>query len=139
MPLRHPQFRRGLLLRDELLLCFLQHNQPVPIPLGHLQNSLFFQLPSVTLSTGHFYLAQIGHSHVAPTFSSYRVDNVDVASSTATTLDAKLSISATATSVEVKAAPVLLQTQDASIAVNVEEKLMRDAPIPVSGNARTAS
>src|SRR3954453_8475832 len=67
MPLRHPQFRRGLLLRDELLLCFLQHNQPVPIPLGHLQNSLFFQLPSVTLSTGHFYLAQIGHSHVAPT------------------------------------------------------------------------
>ena len=47
-------------------------SQSGSIPLGHRQNSLFFQLPSVTLSTGHFYLAQIGHSHVALTIKADR-------------------------------------------------------------------
>ena len=37
------------------------------IPLGHGQNSLFWHLPSLILSSGHFYLAQTGHSHLAPT------------------------------------------------------------------------
>ena len=64
---RQLHLRRRLLLRDQLLLCLLQHYQPVSIPLGHRQNSLFFQLPSLTLSIGHFYLALIGHSHVAAT------------------------------------------------------------------------
>jgi hypothetical protein len=35
--------------------------------LGHGENSGFFHLSSLTLSIGHFYLAQLGHSHVAPT------------------------------------------------------------------------
>src|SRR5260370_6200801 len=51
----------------------------------------------------------------------------------------RLAVTIAATSIEVKAAPVLLQTQEPTVAVNVEDKLMRDAPIPVSGNARTAS
>jgi hypothetical protein len=72
-------------------------------------------------------------------FAPYRVEGVEVASSTDTTLNVKLSVTTSATSIEVNAAPVLLQTQEPSIAVNVEDKLMRDAPIPVSGNARTAS
>lgn len=85
---------------------------------------------------------QYGHYNVNVTkagFAPYRVEGVEVASSTDTTLNVKLSVTTSATSIEVNAAPVLLQTQEPSIAVNVEDKLMRDAPIPVSGNARTAS
>jgi hypothetical protein len=37
---------------------------------------LFFHLPSLTLSRGHFYLAQTGHYHVAATRACLdRVDN----------------------------------------------------------------
>ena len=37
------------------------------LPLGHRQNSWVVHLPSLALSRGHFYLAQIGHSHEAAT------------------------------------------------------------------------
>ena len=36
--------------------------------------SLLFYLPSLTLSTGHFNLALIGHSHVAATNGKITVD-----------------------------------------------------------------
>ena len=55
----------GLALSDQLLLCFPQHYQPVSVLLGRRENSLFFHLPRLTPSRGHFYLAQLGHSHVA--------------------------------------------------------------------------
>ncbi len=74
-----------------------------------------------------------------PGFAPYRVERVEVASSTATTLDISLAVATTMETIEIKAAPVLLQTQEPAVAVNVEDKLMRDAPIPVAGNARTAS
>ena len=64
---RQIQFLGCLRLFDEFLECLFQHHQSVSVPLGHGQNSWFFHLPSLTLSRGHFYLAQIGHSHVAPT------------------------------------------------------------------------
>jgi len=42
----------------------------IPIGLAHEQFSwLLFQLPGSTLSIGHFYFAQIGHSHCAATIS----------------------------------------------------------------------
>jgi hypothetical protein len=53
-------------LLDQSLLGFLQRHQTVALFLGH-QESVRFQLPSVPLSTGHFYLARIGHYHFAAT------------------------------------------------------------------------
>src|SRR5882672_7553561 len=46
------------------------------VPLGHGENSTFVHLPSLTLSRGHFYLAQRGHSHVAPTVNHVPVEIV---------------------------------------------------------------
>src|SRR5260370_19101994 len=37
------------------------------VPLGHGEIPLLVHLPSLTLSRGHFYLAQRGHYHVAAT------------------------------------------------------------------------
>jgi hypothetical protein len=35
VPLGQLQLGRRLLLRNQLLLCFLQHHQAIPIALGH--------------------------------------------------------------------------------------------------------
>jgi hypothetical protein len=61
-------------LCDQLLLCLFQHYQTVAFPMGHGENSWFFHPPSLTLSIGHFYLAQLGHSHVAPTLDYPQLD-----------------------------------------------------------------
>jgi hypothetical protein len=53
-PLGQLQLGRRLLPRNQFSLCLLEHYQPVSILLGHRQNSLLFQLPSVILSTRHF-------------------------------------------------------------------------------------
>jgi hypothetical protein len=63
----HIQFAGGLPQRDQFLLFLFQHHQPISTPLGHGENSGFSHLSSLTLSIGHFYLAQSENSHVAPT------------------------------------------------------------------------
>src|SRR5258708_25194845 len=63
-----------LLLRNLPLARLLQCHQPVSIPLCHGENSSVFHLPSLIPSIGHFYLALIGHSHVAATPTLLRVD-----------------------------------------------------------------
>jgi hypothetical protein len=55
---------------------FLQHHQAVSVPLGHRQNSGFLHLVSLTSSIGHFYLALIGHFHVAVTEENTQLDAV---------------------------------------------------------------
>ena len=45
-----------------------ENYQPVSIALAHGENSLFWHPPSLISSRGHFYLAQTGYSHLAPTF-----------------------------------------------------------------------
>src|SRR5260370_28255911 len=68
LPLADTQFFSRLSLRDLLVLRLLQGHQPIPIGLVHEQFSwLLFQLPGSPLSIGHFYFAQLGHSHFAPT------------------------------------------------------------------------
>jgi hypothetical protein len=52
-------------------------HRAVSIPLGHGENSLFCHLPSLTSSTEHFYLAQLGHSHFAATPVSARLTPAD--------------------------------------------------------------
>src|ERR1700689_4921082 len=69
LPFADVHFRCRLSARDQPLGGFLQHYQTVSLPLGHSQNSWFFHSPSVTLSSGHFYLAQTGHYHVATPFT----------------------------------------------------------------------
>jgi hypothetical protein len=64
---RDPQLLGRLGLPDAPGLQIPKYYQPVSIPLAHGENSLFLHLPSLTPSTGHFYLAQTGHSHLAPT------------------------------------------------------------------------
>jgi hypothetical protein len=54
LPFGYLQLLGSLLLRNQLLLCFLQHHQSIAIALVHCENSFVFQLPSVTLSIGHF-------------------------------------------------------------------------------------
>jgi hypothetical protein len=56
------------------LECLLQYYQPVSVPPGHGQNRWFLHLPSLNLSTGHFYLARSGHYHVAPTLRDSGLD-----------------------------------------------------------------
>lgn len=108
-----------------------------------------FPLTGATVTTqsnesGYYLLPslQYGRYDVTVTkagFATYQVDGVQVVSATVTTLDARLAVTTATSSVEVREAPVPLQTQDSTVAVNVEDKLMRDAPIPVAGNARTPS
>src|SRR3954471_16319638 len=66
MRLALPDFLGGLPLRDQALLGFLQCDQPVAVSLCHEKCS-WIHLSSLTPSIGHFYLAQLGHSHLAPT------------------------------------------------------------------------
>lgn len=54
-------------LPNALGLQIPPHYQPVSIPSGHGENSLFLHLPSLIRSTEYFYSAQTGHSHLAPT------------------------------------------------------------------------
>src|ERR1017187_8348750 len=63
---RDSQFCGCLLLRHQLLLQLFQGNQAVPFGLCHQQLS-FWHPPSLGLSTGHLYFAQIGHYHFAAT------------------------------------------------------------------------
>ena len=111
--------------------------------------SASFPLTGSTFNTrsngqGYYLLPNLQYGRYSvtvtkPGFATFRVESVEVASSTATTLNPRLSVTSTNTTVEVTASPVLLQTQGPAIAVNVDDKLMTDAPIPVSGNARTPS
>jgi hypothetical protein len=72
LPLGDADLLGSLLLRDQLLLGFLQGHQPVSLGLGHQQ--LSFAHPSGwTLSIGHFYFAQIGHYHFAATLAANAV------------------------------------------------------------------
>jgi hypothetical protein len=108
-----------------------------------------YPLTSATFTTrsngeGYYVLSNLQYGRYTVSvskagFASSQVDSVEVASSTATTLNVRLVVSSTSTRLEVNSAPVLLQTQETSVAVNVDDKLMKDAPIPVSGNARTPS
>jgi hypothetical protein len=56
-------------LGNQFLQCFVEHYQAVSVALGHGENSVFWHLSSLSLSTGHFYVALIGHSHVAATLT----------------------------------------------------------------------
>src|ERR1700683_3189600 len=78
LPFADVHFRCRLSARDQPLGGFLQHYQTVSLPLGHSQNSWFFHSPSVTLSSGHFYLAQTGHYHVAATSVTIAVDRSQI-------------------------------------------------------------
>src|SRR6202162_2617202 len=68
LPLADTDFGGRLLLRDQFLLGFLQRDQPVALPLRHLE-LVRFQLPSLKLSIGHSYSARIGHYNLAATAS----------------------------------------------------------------------
>src|ERR1035438_10924261 len=63
----------GLTLCDQSLLRFFQRDQPIAVFLGHEKCS-WFHLSSLTPSIGHFYFAQLGHSHFAPTDSQSSLD-----------------------------------------------------------------
>src|ERR1700683_4658284 len=76
LPFADVHFRCRLSARDQPLGGFLQHYQTVSLPLGHSQNSWFFHSPSVTLSSGHFYLVQTGHYHVAATPGADRLKGI---------------------------------------------------------------
>ena len=108
-----------------------------------------YPLTSATFTTrsngeGYYVLSNLQYGRYTVSvskagFASSQVVSVEVASSTATTLNVRLVVSSTSTRLEVNSAPVLLQTQETSVAVNVDDKLIKDAPIPVSGSARTPS
>src|SRR5580704_12185979 len=66
MPLALADLLGGLPLRDQAFLRFLQSDQPVAVSLRHEKCS-WIHLSSLTLSTGHFYLARLGHYHLAAT------------------------------------------------------------------------
>ncbi len=66
LPRRDADLLGGLFLGDQSLLGLLQCLQPVSLGLGRQQLS-FVHPPGWPLSIGHFYLAQSGDSHVAPT------------------------------------------------------------------------
>src|SRR5664280_1018036 len=66
MPLALADLLGGLPLRDQALPGFLQCDQPVAVSLRHEKCS-WIHLSRLTLSIGHFYLARLGHYHLAAT------------------------------------------------------------------------
>src|SRR6185369_3677654 len=60
----------GLPLGDQPLPCFLQCDQPVAILLLHEKCSRIHP-SSLDPSIGHFYLARLGHYHLALTFPPF--------------------------------------------------------------------
>src|SRR5687767_771396 len=66
MPLALADLLGCLPLRDQALPCFLQCDQPVAVSLRHEKCS-WIHLSRLTLSIGHFYLARLGHYHLAAT------------------------------------------------------------------------
>jgi hypothetical protein len=71
LPLAYADLGCRLLLRDQLLLGFIQRHQPVALFLRH-QELVRFQLPSLPPSIGHSCFALLGHSHFAPTMCAER-------------------------------------------------------------------
>src|ERR1035438_8870335 len=66
MPLALADLLGRLPLRDHPLLCLLQCDQPVAVPLCH-EKCPCIHLSRLAPSIGHFYLAQLGHYHLAAT------------------------------------------------------------------------
>src|SRR5712691_6715288 len=66
VPLALADFLGGLPLRNQALSCLLQGDQPVAVSLRH-QKCPWIHLSRLTLSIGHFYLARLGHYHLALT------------------------------------------------------------------------
>jgi hypothetical protein len=73
MTLALPHFFGCLSLCDQPLLCFLQRDQPVAVLLCH-EKCPGIHLPTLIPSIGHFYFAQLGHSHFAATQCGYQLD-----------------------------------------------------------------
>src|ERR1039457_2721019 len=72
MPLALADLLGGLPLRDQALPGFLQCHQPVAVSLRHEKCS-WIHLSRLTLSIGHFYLARLGHYHLAATGQDSRL------------------------------------------------------------------
>src|ERR1035438_3553260 len=75
MPLALADLLGRLPLRDHPLLCLLQCDQPVAVPLCH-EKCPCIHLSRLAPSIGHFYLAQLGHYHLAATPTTTGVDSV---------------------------------------------------------------
>ena len=69
-------------------------------------------------------------------FAPQVISGVLISAATATTIDAELQVEAVAEEVQVTATLATLETSETSVGVNVEEKLLRDVPVPVQGNKR---
>lgn len=72
----------------------------------------------------------------SPGFAPQVISGVLISTATATTINAELQVEAVAEEVQVSATLATLETSDTSVGVNVEEKLLRDVPVPVAGNKR---
>ena len=72
----------------------------------------------------------------SPGFAPQVITGVLISAATATTINAELQVEAVAEEVQVTATLATLETSETSVGVNVEEKLLRDVPVPVQGNKR---
>ncbi len=70
-------------------------------------------------------------------FRSFVLANITVDAATTVRADAVLQLGESRQTIEVQAAAVQLQTQDATSATSVENKLVNDLPLVVSGTVRT--
>ena len=94
-------------------------------------------------NTGYYAVPglQYGRYNVTATaagFSTYTVENVEIATATTTTLNLVLRIGNISEQVDVKAAnPVVLEATTSSIGTSVDEKLKMDVPNLISGGKRS--
>ena len=78
------------------------------------------------------YDVRVAASGFAPQVTT----GVLVSTASTTTLNVELQVEAVAEEVTVSATLATLETSDTTVGVNVEERLLRDVPVPVAGNKR---
>ena len=71
-------------------------------------------------------------------FAPQLITGVLISGQTTTTLDVEMQVATVAEEVTVTASAAQLDTADTNLSVTVEDKLLRDVPIPVSGSKRRA-